>query len=164
MAEIYESVAIAELEEKTALAGTDLLITEDSEGTKKTTVNALKDFIAPDSGWLSPTVASQFEVYTAGKPPKYRKIGKVVEVRGILKPKSTLSASSVGTEYTMFTLPAGYRPSDRISLLMQGSGMNKWMFDIGTDGVCSISRYGGTAVTDIPSGAWLSFQASYFVD
>ena len=125
----------------------------------------IKSYIdGTDSGWLSPTMNSSFEVYTAGKPPKYRKIGKVVEVRGILKPKSTLSASSVGTEYTMFTLPAGYRPSDRISLLMQGSGMNKWMFDIGTDGVCSISRYGGTAVTDIPSGAWLSFQASYFVD
>lgn len=117
-----------------------------------------------DTGWKTATVASKFEVYTSGKPPKYRKVGNLMEVRGILTPKSTLSASSVGTEYTMFTLPAGCRPSDRISLLMQGSGMNKWMFDIGTDGVCSISRYGGTAVTDIPAGAWLSFQASFFVD
>ena len=62
MAEIYERVAIGELQEKTSLEGSDQIALEDAEGTKKATLNTLKTFLEKDTGWMTLTPDGNYEV------------------------------------------------------------------------------------------------------
>ena len=72
-----------------------------------------------DSGWQTATLTSQFALYTSGQNVQYRKIGKIVYVRGTVKSTSDISGNS--DVYTTFTLPSGYRPSINEYVVCQGS-------------------------------------------
>ena len=118
-----------------------------------------------DSGWIEPTINTVFNVYQnkAVNKVKYRKIGKRVEIYGIITPASEISDTSTYTN--IFTLPAAYRPPhDGIVKLCQGTGMNRWMLRVDSYGVVSFSRYGTTAFVACPAGAWLPFFVSYFIN
>jgi len=56
----------------------------------------------PDSGWLNLPLADGIQAY-GGSTPQYRKIGKLVILRGAVK--NVLISGPIGT------LPAGYRPT-----------------------------------------------------
>lgn len=114
-----------------------------------------------DSGWQTATLTSDFELYSSTYANKYRKIGKTVYVQGGVKPTAQISAN---LETTIFTLPSGYRPSNQVSTMCQGSGMNKWCLTVNTNGKVTVQRYGTTSNIAIPTNAWLSFSISFAID
>lgn len=116
-----------------------------------------------DSGWITATLSSSFIAYNnnAADTPKYRKIGNIVEITGIVSPSSEISDSSVST--TVFTLPSGYLPGRNQHTLCQGSAANKFLLQVGTSGAVTISRYGTTSFASIPTSAWLPFNMTFFI-
>lgn len=121
-------------------------------------------------GWMYPTLTSKFTMYgtsTADNQPKYRKDGRLVEVRGIVAPTENIEPST--TIHTIFTLPEGYRPDSPIYVPCQGSGNCVWLLRITTNGEVGFSRYRNgdtgvtvTAKTDTADGTWLPFFVTYF--
>jgi len=65
-------------------------------------------YTMPDTGWLVPTLQNGWVQYdtTYGNAAIYRRINGIVFVRGLLR------SGTVGA--TIFTLPAGFRPSIRM--------------------------------------------------
>lgn len=114
-----------------------------------------------DSGWIEATLTSTFTNYSTNTTPEYRKTGKQVEIRGVVKPTATVTASTTGV--TIFTLPAGYRPTKDVLEICQGSGRNVWLLTIKPTGVVTISRYGTTGNIDIPTSAWLCFNKIFTI-
>ena len=103
------------------------------------------------------TVASNFTNYNSSYPLTAHRVGNVVQIYAILK--STTEKSD--GEYTLFTLPNGYRPIDTIYQVAQGSSVNRWLLKITTGGVATIARYGTTSATSIANGAWLPFSVTF---
>ena len=116
-----------------------------------------------DSGWITATLSSSFVPYGnyAADTPKYRKIGNIVEIEGIVSPSSEISDSSVPT--TVFTLPSGYRPTRTRNAVCQGSWSNKFLLRVEVTGDVQISRYGTTSFDPIPTTAWLPFNMTFFI-
>lgn len=115
-----------------------------------------------DSGWINATLSSRFTLYASDSECKYRKIGKYVQIHGVVKPKSAIAGSA--TDYPIFTLPEGYRPSNSVCSLCQGSGKNTWLLRVNTDGTVNFSRYGTTSNTEAGTSAWLPFDMGFLID
>lgn len=116
-------------------------------------------------GWVYPTIGSEFEIYASdgvGSKPCCRKDGRVVEVRGIVKPTVDIAG---GTDmHTIMTVPVGYRPNSPIYTICQGSGNCTWLLRVNTSGTVDFSRYrNGNTTTTAAVGAWLPFQVTYLV-
>lgn len=108
--------------------------------------------------------SSKFKAYQdiEGLTPKYRKIGKLIEIKGVISPVSAITAN---TKTLIFTLPEGYRPSETyIYSIQQGSDMNRWLLSVASNGDVTIDRYGTTTASQIPVNAWLPFQTIYTTD
>ena len=113
-------------------------------------------------GWLYPAIESEFEAYssTGDNLPACRKDGRVVEIRGIVKPINDIA---YGTDmHKIITVPDGYRPSTTIYALCQGSGNCVWLLRVNTNGAVELSRYrNGSTNTTATAGTWLPFQITY---
>ena len=115
-----------------------------------------------DSGWNKASIAGNFALYGSDSVLRYRKIGHVVQVEGTVKPTTTLSGSA--TNLTIFTLPAGYRPSVAIVTLCQGSGSCHWALTIKASGEVCFGRYSsGGSYTSAGTGTWLPFHHTFMV-
>lgn len=114
-----------------------------------------------DSGWLYPTL-EEFSNYEDSQSVKYRRVGKVVTIQGIVKSNATILAGGSGN---IFTLPDGYKPSSTIYKLCQGSYSNHWLLTVSSNGSVTLNRYskGGTYV-DLSTDAWLPFYCTFMVD
>ena len=114
-----------------------------------------------DSGWLYPTL-EEFSNYEDSQSVKYRRVGKVVTIQGIVKSNATILAGGSGN---IFTLPDGYKPSSIIYKLCQGSYSNHWLLTVSSNGSVTLNRYskGGTYV-DLSTDAWLPFYCTFMVD
>lgn len=115
-------------------------------------------------GWIYPTLSDNFSMYGTSETdnkPRYRKDGRLVEIRGIVTPTADIAGST--TIYPIFTLPTGYRPTSPIYLLCQGSGNCSWLLRITSGGEVGFSRYrNGDTTATASAGAWLPFQATFF--
>ena len=115
-------------------------------------------------GWIYPTLASGFAMYgasTSDNQTRYRKDGRLVEVRGIVTPAADIAGST--TVYPIFTLPTGYRPNSPIYVVCQGSGNCTWLLRVATNGEVGFSRYrNGDATATAAAGVWLPFQITFF--
>lgn len=114
-----------------------------------------------DSGWQSCTISSGYSIYTSGQIVRVRKVGKVVEFSGIVKP--TAEKSTTG-EFQIVTIPSGYRPSIDQYKVCQGSNIDRWLLAVKSTGVVAASRYGTTSYTKQPQNAWLNFVITYMID
>lgn len=115
-----------------------------------------------DSGWLTISPSSSFLAYATGENPTYRRVGKVVNLIGELKPASSSVSINTGTAVTACTLPAGFRPYRRVRFVCQGSGMNQFMLGVETNGTVSIGRYGTTSyASSITGSEWLPFCVTF---
>ena len=116
-----------------------------------------------DSGWITAELTSSFTAYNnnTAYAPKYRKVLNQVELSGALSPASELEASS---NTTVFTLPEGYRPTQPVYVVCQGSTKNTWLLTVKVGGTVTVSRYGTTANAVIPTTAWLPFRTTFFVN
>ena len=121
-------------------------------------------------GWIYPTLTSDFAMYgtdESANKTRYRKDGRIVEVRGIVKPAVALPKSGdANTDiYPIFTLPTGYRPSSPIYAICQGSGNCTWLLRVNNNGEVGFSRYrNGDASTTAAVGAWLPFQVTFIAN
>lgn len=114
-----------------------------------------------DTGWKDLTLTSAFKkANVTNMNPIYRKVGKMVQITGAVTPTAEIAA---GQATLISTLPSGFRPSNAIAVLCQGSGVNKWMLSIQPTGAIYIERYGITTNDKIPLNAWLPFNATFFV-
>lgn len=131
-------------------------------GLENGTVHAWRRFESMDNtGWQDLALTSQFALYSDSSSLRYRKIGKTVEIIGTVKPAEELDAN---TDYTIATLPSGYRPkADRV-MIMQGSSMNRWQFIVKANGQLRAGRYGTTERLNIPTSAWLPLCDTFVVD
>lgn len=129
--------------------------------------NNLEDIGREDSGWIDAELTSQFvNNGTNYHAPGYRKIGKMVEIRGVLKSTSELSADDVeNNSYDIFTLPKGYRPSYSFYEVCQGNVGCTWRLYVGNNGTVRLSRYskGGVAYT-VSTSSFLPFHTTFFTD
>lgn len=116
-----------------------------------------------DSGWINATLTSNFKAYggSSTNTPQYRKIGKIIYIRGIIAPTAEIAS---GASKTIFTLPNGYRPTKPIYCLQQGSVKNSWLCAIDTSGSVSFQRYGASGYIACPTTAWLPFQVEFTAD
>lgn len=134
-------------------------------GNKEFVLVDTNDVRVNDSGWITPTLTSDFTFYADNSNAlKYRKIGKMVEIRGAVKPTKTITGDS--TQHLIFTLPEGFRPSFySVDILCQGSNYNSWLCEIKTDGNVYFSRYRDLAnYYNVSSAHWLPIHATFFVD
>lgn len=116
------------------------------------------------SDWTALTLGNQFQVYNgvAANQPRYKAIGQMVEIRGVVSPKAALTSST--TQYTIASgIPAALRPDINRVYRCQGSGINTWLFIITTSGTLTVSRYGTNAYADMAAGTWLPFAVTYFI-
>lgn len=117
-----------------------------------------------DTGWITLELTDFFESYVDGTPLQIRKIGKIVHMRGIIKP---IIPNGFTEPFLVTTISEKFRPSIMENCVQQGSGVSRFMMQIKSSGEIEISRYskdnGTTAVTP-PAGAWLNCYATWFVD
>ena len=135
----------------------------DTNAAKKSELE--KYVLKDDSGWITASLKKDFKPYndTDANIPRYRKVGQVVEIRGVLAPTSTIAAST--DTVTAFTLPDGFRPSGtQRYYICQGSGRNVWLLTVYPDGDVGVARYGTTGTSDIPTSAWLPFNATFLIN
>ena len=120
-----------------------------------------------DSGWIQATLTSEFTQYGTDNVAKYRRIGNIVQVTGIIKPTASLTAND--TWHTIFTLPEGYAPPNVIINLMQGSGNAMWACAVNADGQVRFARYRDLSVTtgggyvSPGTSTWLPFSITFMV-
>lgn len=116
-----------------------------------------------DSGWITPTLSSEFVAYSDGQEPEYRKKNGRVEIRGAVKAKAQFADSYA--EHTIFTLPEGFRPNKIIPQICQGSMRNIWLLQVRDNGNVTASRYrvGDTNGT-ISTSTWLIMHVDFSVD
>ena len=114
--------------------------------------------------WTNVTLTSQFKPYNnvTSNTPRYCKSGQTVELQGIVSPSSEITGSD--TQYTIFTLPSGYRPSKQIYRLCQGSSKRNWLMTITTNGDVTFSRYGVSSYENASTSAWLPFGTTFLVN
>lgn len=126
---------------------------------------------------------SFMEDYT-DQPVRIRRVGKVVHIDGAMKNfmKLTIDGSTVFplkelaagehnlTEYngdcyfTVGTLAPEFRPSKApVRRVQQGSGINKFLLLINTDGTVKIGRYGTSSYVDPQDNCWLNMNMTYLV-
>ena len=115
-----------------------------------------------DSGWNFAVLESSFAAQSETNKLRYRKIGKIVYLRGIIKAAADITAGSVTQ---ICALPEGYRPigGDVIGV-MQGEGMAQWSITISPDGAVKEQKFGTSAETNITTNSTLNIDISYLAD
>lgn len=107
----------------------------------------------PASGWQR---YSDVMGYT--NTPTATRVGRTVQIAGAFKPINQLSA---GQYVINQPLPVWARPLNNVTLIHQGSGMNRLLLEVRKDGAILVSRYGTTVDSAIPSGAWINISCVY---
>ncbi len=148
--------------------------TSDSARSNALTVNWKGDVVASGDiiGAVSKTTITSFSsgwtTYDTDSTVTLRKRGGVVTLSGGLKNTSAVTLNTSLT--TVFTIPTGYRPSQRMNFLSQGSGTNVFLMTIETSGVVEFSRYrdtgSGTAnqYPSVTANSWFPFQITWIMD
>lgn len=107
----------------------------------------------PASGWQRYS-----EVIGYTNTPTATRIGRVVQLAGAFKPINPMRAG----QYTINEpLPVWARPMNNITVIQQGSGMNRILIEVRQNGAIIVSRYGTTADSSLPSGAWINISCVY---
>ena len=119
-----------------------------------------------DTGWTNITsFSSKFQNYYSNTEPlQFRRIGKIVHFRGLVKNK--VEITNGGNDEVIFTIPSDFRPSAPIRLVMHGSYSYTFLLVLDTNGNALVERYGnGTTYTNLSStGVWMNLYGTYFVD
>ena len=118
--------------------------------------------VAGCSGWKNLTLDAAFNNYSSNTAPQYRVNGSLVTVMGAVSPK-TAYTSSADKVVMCSGIPEALRPSTPLTFVCQGSGMNRWACGIETNGSVTVSRYGTTEYSSVPTSAWLIFNCTYSI-
>ncbi len=115
-----------------------------------------------DSGWLTLSLESGVLPYNEYCTPIYRKIGKTVEIIGVI---TNVKNFNTATNVTYATLPSGFRCKKDFTVLCQGSTKDTWILTVDAGGYLMGSRYGNGQYKETMDGKeWLPFHVVYTVD
>lgn len=130
-----------------------------STGTR-VTMRKVIELFTEDIGWTNLQLSSGVVVYSsAAHTPKYCRRHGIVEVVGEVSPKAAVAA---GGTLTIGTLPSGCRPTQRTTVLCQGSTLREWMLQANADGTIVASRYRlGTTTEEMSTNTWLPFHVTF---
>lgn len=110
---------------------------------------------------------SNFEPYASDTAPILKKFGNVREFTACIKNKDVWDSS---TEVTICNVGSSNAPDQRIVIVEQGSGNNKFIMLVEPNGQIKISRYEGAAgstnwsyQTSVAAGAWLNLHATWII-
>lgn len=106
--------------------------------------------------------ASGWERYAATgiSAPTASRTARMVQLSGAFKPTNDIPGSA--DQVTMNSqLPLWARPKEEMTLVQQGSGMNRYRLTITTDGYITMSRYGTTSYATAIKGAYLNISVAY---
>lgn len=107
------------------------------------------------SGWTYYGSAS-------GNSPTVRRYGKVVSLTGALTNTASITINT--THVKVFTIPSGYRPTQDVLVLCQGSGANEFVLQIKSNGDVMIGRYGTASFQAIDANQWFPFHACWVME
>ena len=99
---------------------------------------------------------------SAGNTPTVRRWGKVVSITGAMTNTEAVTLNT--THVKVFTIPSGYRPSQDVLVLCQGSGNNEYVMQIKTNGEVYFGRYGTSSNVQASAGTWFPFHACWVMD
>lgn len=99
---------------------------------------------------------------SSGNSPTVRRYGKVVSLTGALTNTAAVTLNT--THVKVFTIPSGYRPSQDVLVLCQGSGNNEFLLQIKSNGEVLFGRYGTSSNTQANAGSWFPFHACWVMD
>ena len=118
--------------------------------------------ITVDSDWVMLELDSAYKAYDEKTEnlPKYKATANVVTVTGAVSPRTEYTSSN-DVVVIAKGIPAELRPATHQQFICQGSGMNRWNCSVRTDGTITMSRYGTTAATTVPTTAWIVFCCTY---
>jgi hypothetical protein len=128
----------------------------------------LTDLLTPSSCYMhrDDTHSSYFNTYIKDYDEQgddnvqVVKTGYTCELRGTCTNTQAISGTN-GASYTLFTLPSEYRPKSTVRTICQGSGINRYLLTINTNGEVVLARYGASSYIAVPAGAWLTLNAIY---
>jgi hypothetical protein len=109
------------------------------------------------SAWITPTLVNGWSHWGSGYPNgQYRLNGDVVEFRGLIKVTNTLASG-----LTIFTLPAGYRPTAGTAVLVAlgSNGTTEVMKRINVSTAGAVVMSGGFSFAGT---SWLSLEGLRF--
>ena len=131
-------------------------------------ITASGDIIGTVSKTTITSFTSGWTVYDSDSTVTLRKRGGVVTLTGGLKNTSAVTLNTSNT--AVFTIPEGYRPSQRMAFITQGTGSNIFLVVIETNGTVEFSRYRDTgsssanSYSSIAAGAWFPFHTTWIMD
>lgn len=101
----------------------------------------------------------------SSKPFRYRKVGKIVELNGVIHPSADDSFPGSSYKVSIAELPEGFRPSRNVDILQKGSGRNDWLLTIATNGIVYASCYGaGANYVDAKTTSNMYIHAVFSID
>lgn len=117
-----------------------------------------------DGTWHQLTYTEYFKDYNnnTANHPIYKKVGNVVTIIGIVTPTQTLAHTQNGYRIAE-GLPSDCCPPSAFRAVCQGTGINRWLFNVNPTGTIGASRYGVDTDSDMTTGTWLPFSVTYLV-
>lgn len=113
-----------------------------------------------DSGWVDCTYGNGISNYAGNRANqvRVRKVNGVVFISGC-----TTNSTTWQNHDSFLTFPKEYAPERESRFVMQGSGSNRYLLYIGTNGVCRVERYSNNATMNntVPLNSWLNVFASW---
>lgn len=115
--------------------------------TVNVSVNGGTSFPLEDTQWTNATLGAAWTNYGGGyASARYRRVNNVVYVQGLIK-----ASSATASNTTMFTLPAGYRPSANIIFSSRAAGGVQFRLDVQSAGAVIAPEGVGATATDYVS-------------
>lgn len=112
-----------------------------------------------DSGWTSLKYGNGMSAYSASDAPVIRRVGHVVELKGILTNSTTFSDH----DSLLTGIPTDMCPKTNVWSVQQGSGVNRWFCIVSNDGKVKLDLYGTTGATTLAINQWLPIHLTWTV-
>lgn len=121
-----------------------------------------------DTGWQEVTLnTTNFKAYndTSSNAPIYRRVGNMVQIKGIISPVNNTNSVGSTTVTEIGTIPVDCAPSTlTVYAVCHGSNNAIWLLNVTPSGMIGAARYaiGETSSTPITS-AWMPFSITYLI-
>lgn len=119
-----------------------------------------------DSGWK--TVKPYSLLFDQKYNIYFRKIGKIVQVTGDVKTKTTVDYCGATDYWNLCDIPAGFQPSRDYRIVAQSSSTDRCFIFFSSNGSAQIGRFDyknkRTGVYTLPKNYWIAFSATYFTN
>lgn len=115
--------------------------------------------VDPDTQEMVNECVAYSTVSGNAEEPKAVKYGRIVNMSGAFKNINVRPSNAV---FVMGKVPSGCEPLYRQCIMQQGSGQNKYLLTIETDGTLKCARYStGATATAVTNNAWLNINATF---